>query len=75
MIQRSDHFRRVSFENAFVLVAGLRRQQIHAWCHWHHMHVQMKHDLPAGSLAELLHNDALRDKRPQSPSEFAAFFL
>src|SRR5450759_2460722 len=62
--QRGNHFCSVIFKNLCALLAGLCRQQIDARRHWHHVHVEMKHDLPAGGFAELLNDDPIRIKRP-----------
>ena len=51
------------FKNFSILLASLRRQQIDARRHRHHVHVQMKHDLPAGCLAKLLNDDPFRIER------------
>lgn len=61
--QRGNHSCGVIFKNSCILLASLRWQQIDAGTHRHHVHMQMKNDLPACGLAELLNDDPFRIKR------------
>ena len=61
--QRRDQFRRVILQHLDIFLPARRRQQCDAFLTWHHVHVEVEHDLSAGGLVELLHGDAVGVER------------